>query len=150
MPRSLPAGVAGFFVPANKDLVCSSLGNPASKTAEENAVKHRDVRVIFSECDGYCEALDRNGCISYPVTITWSLIGNVDGRPLVVILGEAREPNDLPPGELQVPAQILHKVRLAGYGAQPLSLEEIKDYWREAGRLAVKNHWHPQARLVQY
>jgi hypothetical protein len=113
-------------------------------------VKQRDIRVIFSECDGYCPSVDRSGCISYPVTITWSLLGNVDGRPLVVILGEAREPGDMPPGELQVPFEILNQVRQAGYGAQPLSVEDIKDYWREAGRLAVKNHWHPQARLVQY
>ncbi len=113
-------------------------------------MKHRDFRVIFSECDGYCQSLDRNGCISYPVTITRTLIGHANGQPLVVILGEAREPNAMPPGELQVPFEILNEVRQAGYGAQPLSLEEIKDYWREAGRMAVKNHWHPQARLVQY
>jgi hypothetical protein len=113
-------------------------------------MKQRDVRVIFSECDGYCEALDRNGCISYPVTITWSLLGNVDGRPLVVILGDAREPNAMPPGELQVPFEILNEVRQAGYGAQQLSVRDIKDCWREAGRLQVNNHWHPQARLVQY
>jgi hypothetical protein len=113
-------------------------------------MRQRDVRVIFSECDGYCQTLDRNGCISYPVTIAWSLLGNANGRPLVVILGEAREPSDMPPGELQVPAEILQEVKQAGYGAQQLSLGEIKDYWREAGRLAVKNHWHPQARLVQY
>jgi hypothetical protein len=31
--------------------------------------------VIFSEFDGYCEALGRNGCISYPVTISWSRVG---------------------------------------------------------------------------
>ena len=113
-------------------------------------MKQKDFRVIFSECDGYCEALDRNGCITYPVTITWSLLGHVEGRPLVVILGEAREPREMPPGELQVPPEILHEVRQAGYGAQLLSVREIKDYWREAGRLSVKNHWHPQARLVQY
>ena len=113
-------------------------------------MKQRDVRVIFSEFDGYCPTLDRNGCISYPVTIAWSLVGHANGHPLVVILGEARKPGDMPPGELQVPAEIVDEVRQAGYGAQQLSLEEIKDYWREAGRMAVKNHWHPQARLVQY
>jgi hypothetical protein len=113
-------------------------------------MKKKDFRVIFSECDGYCEILDRNGCISYPVTITRTLLGHANGQPLVVILGEARAPEEMPPGELQVPVEILHEVRQAGYGAQPLSLEEIKDYWREAGRLIIKNHWHPQARLVQY
>jgi hypothetical protein len=113
-------------------------------------VKQSDVKVIFSECEGYCPSLDRSGCISYPVTITRSLLGHANGRPLVVILGEAREPQEMPPGELQVPWEILTELRLAGYGAQPLSLKEIKDYWREAGRMAVKNHWHPQARLVQY
>jgi hypothetical protein len=77
-------------------------------------------------------------------------MGHANGQPLVVILGEAREPNAMPPGELQVPSEILHEVRQAGYGAQQLSVQDIKDYWREAGRLAVKNHWHPQARLVQY
>jgi hypothetical protein len=56
----------------------------------------------------------------------------------------------MPPGELQVPMEILHEVRLAGYGAEPLSIEDIKHYWREAGHLTIKNHWHPQARLVQY
>jgi hypothetical protein len=125
-------------------------GEYPEKSAEESSMKQRDVRVIFSECDGYCEALDRNGCISYPVTITWSLVGNVDGRPLVVILGDAREPNAMPPGELQVPFEILNEVRQAGYGAQQLSVRDIKDYWREAGWLHVNNHWHPQARLVQY
>jgi hypothetical protein len=69
---------------------------------------------------------------------------------VVVILGEARESDDLPPGELQVPSEILHEVRQVGYGAQPLSVKEIKEYWREARRLIVKNHWHPEARLVQY
>lgn len=110
----------------------------------------KDVKAIFSEFDAYCEALDRNGCISYPVTISWTRAGRHYGRPLVVILGEGREAGDLPPGELQVPWEILHEVRQVGYRAQPLSVEEIKDYWREAGRLTVKNHWHPEARLVQY
>ncbi len=113
-------------------------------------MRHKDVKVMFSECDAYCETLDRNGCISYPVTITWSRTGRHYGQPVVVILGEAREVGDMPPGELQVPSEILHEVRHVGYGAQPLSVGEIKDYWREAGRLSVKNHWHPEARLVQY
>ena len=110
----------------------------------------KDVKAIFSEFDAYCEALNRNGCISYPVTITWNMIGPRYGQPVVVILGEPRETADLPPGELQVPSEILHEVREVGYGAQPLSVGEIKDYWREARRLSVKNHWHPEARLVQY
>jgi hypothetical protein len=110
----------------------------------------KDVKAIFSEIDAYCQALDRNGCISYPVTITWTMLGSHYGRPVVVILGEPREAGNLPPGELQVPAEILQEVRQLGYGAQPLSLGEIKDYWREARLLIVKNHWHPEARLVQY
>jgi hypothetical protein len=110
----------------------------------------KDVKAIFSEFDAYCKALDRNGCISYPVTITWTEAGGQDGQPVVVILGEAREADNLPPGELQVPAEILHEVRQAGYDAQPLSVGEIKEYWREARLLSVKNHWHPEARLVQY
>jgi hypothetical protein len=113
-------------------------------------VKRKDVKAMFSEFDGYCAALDRNGCISYPATITWTLIGPHYNQPVVVILGEARETGDLPPGELQVPPEILHEVRQEGYGAQPLSPVEIKEYWREARRLSVKNHWHPEARLVQY
>jgi hypothetical protein len=110
----------------------------------------KDVKAIFSEFDAYCETLDRNGCISYPVLITWNLVGPHYGRPLVLILGETREASDLPPGELQVPAEILEEVRQAGYGAEPLSVEEIKEYWREARLLMVKNHWHPEARLLQY
>ena len=110
----------------------------------------KDVKAIFSEFDGYCEALDRNGCISYPVTITWVEKGRQYGEPVVMILGEVREAEDLPPGELQVPTEILHEVRKVGYNAQPLSIREIKEYWREARRLSVKNHWHPEARLVQY
>ena len=113
-------------------------------------MKRKDVKVIFSEFDGYCETLDRNGCISYPVTITWTRTEQAYGEPVVVILGESRTADDLPPGELQVPFEILDEVRQAGYGAQPLSVEEIKDYWREARRLSVNNHWHPEARLVQY
>jgi hypothetical protein len=110
-----------------------------------------DIKVIFSEFDCYCETLDRNGCISYPVTISWSRVGGpCKGRPVVVILREPRAPGDLPPGELLVPAEILDEVRQAGYQAQPLSLREIKDYWREAGRLSVRPHWHPEARLVRY
>ncbi len=110
----------------------------------------KDVKAIFSEFDAYCEVLDRNGCISYPVTISWSMIGSHYGRAVVLILGQTREAGDLPPGELQVPTDILDEVRQIGYGAQPLSVEEIKDYWREARLLRVKNHWHPEARLVQY
>jgi len=110
----------------------------------------KDVKAIFSEFDGYCEELDRNGCISYPVTISWTLIGSHYGRPVVVILGRTREAGDLPPGELQVPSEILPEVRQNGYDAQPLSVKEIKEYWREARLLMVKNHWHPEARLVQY
>jgi hypothetical protein len=113
-------------------------------------MRRKDVKAMFSEFDGYCEALDRNGCISYPVTITWTLMGRHYGQPVVVIMGEVREAGDLPPGELQVPWEILHEVRQVGYGAQPVSLRESKDYWRAAGRLSVKNHWHPEARLVQY
>ena len=113
-------------------------------------MRHKDVKAIFSEFDGYCETLDRNGCITYPVTITWSMTGRYYGQPTVVILGEPRESGDLPPGELQVPVDILQAVREVGYGAQPLSLGEIKEYWREARRLSDKNHWHPEARLVQY
>jgi hypothetical protein len=111
---------------------------------------HKDVKAIFSENDGYCETLDRNGCISYPITITWNTTGPQNGRPVVLILGKAREAEDLPAGELQVPSDILQQVREVGYGAQPLSAEEIKGYWREARLLEVKNHWHPDARLVQY
>jgi hypothetical protein len=110
----------------------------------------KDVKAIFSEVDAYCKALDRNGCISYPVTISWTMVGPYYGRPVVLILGETREAADLPPGELQVPVEILPEVKQVGYGAQPLSAGEIKDYWREARLLAVKNHWHPEARLVQY
>jgi hypothetical protein len=110
----------------------------------------KDVKAIFSEFDAYCKALDRNGCISYPVTISWTMEGPYYGRPVVLILGETREAGDLPPGELQVPSEILHELQQVGYGAEPLSLEEIKEYWREASRLSVKNHWHPEARLVQY
>jgi len=113
-------------------------------------MRHKDVKAMFSEFDGYCEALDRNGCISYPVTVTWALPGSHYGQPVVMVLGEVRECGDLPPGELQVPWEILHEVRQAGYAAQPLSLGEIKGYWQEARRLSVKNHWHPSARLVQY
>jgi hypothetical protein len=113
-------------------------------------MRPKDVKAIFSEFDAYCQALDRNGCISYPVTISWTMIGPNYGRPVVVILGETREADNLPPGELQVPSEILHEVRQAGYGAQQLSLGEIRDYWREAGRLSIKDHWHPEARLVQY
>jgi hypothetical protein len=106
----------------------------------------KDVKALFSEFDAYCETLNRNGCISYPVTITWTETGG----PVVVILGETREAGNLPPGELQVPAEILHEVRQVGYEAQPLSAGEIKGYWREARLLGVKDHWHPEARLVQY
>jgi len=113
-------------------------------------MKRKNVQVIFSEFDGYCQSLDRNGCISYPVTITWNGAGQTEGRPMVVILGKSYAAVDLPPGELQVPFEILDEVRQAGYGAQALSEREIKDYWREARRLSVKNHWHPEARLVQY
>lgn len=110
----------------------------------------KDVKAIFSEFDAYCETLNRNGCISYPIIITWTETGDHYGQPVVVILGETREAGNLPPGELQVPAEILHEVRQVGYGAQPLSAGEIKEYWREARLLSVKNHWHPEARLVQY
>ena len=113
-------------------------------------MKQKDFKVIFSEFDSYCKTLDRNGCISYPVTITWSMDGSHYGKPVVLIFGECRAANDLPSGELQVPFEILEEVRQAGYGAQPLSVAEIKDYWHRARRLSVKNHWHPEARLVQY
>jgi hypothetical protein len=111
---------------------------------------NKDVKAIFSEFDAYCGTVNRNGCISYPVTITWTRTGPHYGKPVVMILGEPREAGDLPPGELQVPAEILLEVRQVGYGAQPLSVEEIKEYWREARLLIIKNHWHPEARLVQY
>ena len=40
-------------------------------------------------------------------------------------------------------------MRPVGYGAQPLSVGEIKDYWREAGRLSVKQRYQaPQRRLI--
>ena len=111
----------------------------------------KDVKVIFSEYDGYCETLDRNGCIGYAVTISWSRVGgHYYGKPVVVILSEPRAADELPPGELQVPAEILDEVRQAGYDAQPLSMRDIRDYWREASRLNVRNHWHPEARLVRY
>jgi len=114
-------------------------------------VKNKDVKVIFSEFDGYCEALGRNGCISYPANISWSLVGgDCGGKPVVVILMEARKAGELPAGDLQVPLEILDEVRQAGYSAQPLSLKEIRACWREAGRLMVRNHWHPEARLVRY
>ena len=115
-----------------------------------SAMKQKDFKVIFSEFDGYCPNLDRNGFISYPVTITWTREGLHYGKPVVIIFGEFRAADDLPPGELQVPFEILDEVRQAGYGAQPLSATEIKDYWQRARRLSVKNHWHPEARLVQY
>ena len=109
----------------------------------------KDVKTIFSEFDAYCEVLDRNGCISYPVTITWTEAGPHYGQPMVLILGEVREAGNLPPGDLQVPFEILHELKQAGYCAQALSAVEIKGYWQGARRLTVKNHWHPEARLVQ-
>jgi hypothetical protein len=113
-------------------------------------MRNKDVKVIFSELDRYCEALGRNGCISYPANISWSLIGGDVGKPVVVILREPRKAGELPAGDLQVPLEILDEVRQAGYSAQPLSPKEIRECWREAGRLMVRNHWHPEARLVQY
>jgi hypothetical protein len=114
-------------------------------------MRPKDIKVIFSEFDGYCESLGRNGCISYPANISWSLVGGKSyGRPVVVILREPRAAGDLPPGELLVPAEILDEVRQAGYSAQPLSLREIREYWREARRLSAGYHWHPEARLVRY
>lgn len=113
-------------------------------------MRQKDVKVIFSEFDGYCKTLDRNGCISYPVTITWTGEGEHNGKPVVVIFGESRAADALPPGELQVPFEILDEVRREGYVAQPVSTREIEDYWRGARLLIVKNHWHPEARLVQY
>jgi hypothetical protein len=111
---------------------------------------HKDVKAIFSEFDGYCEKLGRSGCISYPITISWKTMGPHNGRPVVMILGKVREAGDLSPGELQVPSGILQQVREMGYDAQPLSPEEIKEYWRGARLMLVKDHWHPEARLVQY
>ena len=116
----------------------------------ELPVKQKNFKVIFSEFDGYCENLNRNGCISYPVTISWNREGCHYGKPVVVILGEFRAAADLPPGELQVPFEIFEEVRQAGYKAHPLSAASIKEYWQGARRLGVKNHWHPEARLVQY
>jgi hypothetical protein len=113
-------------------------------------MKHKDIKVIFSEFDSYCEILDRNGCVSYPVTITWTREGCHYGKPVVIIFGKSRTADDLPFGELQVPFEILDEVRQAGYNATPLSAAEIKDYWHRARRLSVRNHWHPEARLVQY
>jgi len=113
-------------------------------------MKQKDFKVIFSEFDSYCKTLDRNGCISYPVTITWTEEERHYGKAMVTIFGEPRAAEDLPPGELQVPFEILDEVRQAGYNAQPLSAAEIKDYWHGARRLSVKNHWHPEARLIQY
>jgi len=113
-------------------------------------MKHKDIKTIFSEFDAYCEALDRNGCITYPVTITWGGTGRHYGKAVVVILGKTREAGSLPPGELQVPMEIVDEVRQVGYGAQAVSVGEIKEYWREARHLSVKNHWHPEARLVRY
>jgi hypothetical protein len=113
-------------------------------------MKHKDCKVIFSEFDGYCKNLDRNGCISYPATITWTREGSHYGKPVAIIFGEPRAADDLPPGELQVPFEILEEVRQAGYGAQPVSAAELKNYWQRARRLSVKDHWHPEARLVQY
>jgi len=53
-------------------------------------MKRKDVKVIFSEFDGYCETLGRNGCISYPVTITWAGAGQHSEKPVVMVLGESR------------------------------------------------------------
>jgi hypothetical protein len=114
-------------------------------------MRAKQVKVIFSEFDAYCETLDRNGCISYPVKISWSLVGgDCYGKPMVVILKEPRAAGDLPPGELLAPPDLVDELRQAGYSAQPLNLKEIKDCWREAKRLRVGHHWHPEARLVRY
>ncbi len=91
----------------------------------------KDLKAIFSEVDAYCGALDRNGCISYLVTISWTVAGPCYGRPVVVILGQTREAGDLPPGELQVPAEILLEVREQGYRAQSLSVKDLKGCWRQ-------------------
>lgn len=113
-------------------------------------MKPKNYKVIFSEFDSYCKTLDRNGCISYPVIITWTQEGSHYGKPVVIIFGESRAADDLPPGELQVPFEILAEVQQAGYNAQPVTSTELKDYWQRARRLSVKNHWHPEARLIQY
>ena len=113
-------------------------------------MNHKNVKGIFSEFDAYCQTLNRNGCITYPVTITWTEEGRHYGKAMVIIFGEPHAADDLPPGELQVPFEILDEVRQAGYNAQSVTTTEIKHYWLRARRLSIKNHWHPEARLIQY
>ena len=94
-------------------------------------MKQKDVRVIFSEFDAYCQALDRNGCISYPATIIWNGAGQDYGHPVVVILQEPRQGDDLPPGELQVPWEILQEVR--GQSAKEVRGQSAKKDKRKGG-----------------
>lgn len=109
-------------------------------------------KCLFSEyedeydLDGDCET----GCISYPVILTNEHSACSYGQFIVIVDGEPRGTGDMPPGDLQVPYQLLTQIRNQGYSAQPLTPKQSQDFWRDALDISLLGHWHPEARLVQY
>lgn len=111
-----------------------------------------DLQVLFSEWqDLYDEPGLGGACVSYPAALSWRHAACHYGKPVVIIDGNVRGPGEMPPGELQVPRDLLEIVRGAGYQAVALEKEDRKFFWKTAKRPKVlKNHWHPEARAVFY
>lgn len=86
------------------------------------------------------------GCISYPALVSDERAECHYGQVVVVIDGGAMGIADLPPGELQVPPDLMERCR--EYPCQPLSDRDREEYWTKARPMS--GHWHPDARLVQY
>ena len=111
-----------------------------------------NVDVLFCEYEDFCEESGSTGCITYPATITTERAESSYGCPVVVIDGEARGPGEMPPGALQVPADMAEMLSESGYTvtacAPDIYAETVRMYEEEGHEL--ETHWHPQARLVQF
>ncbi len=112
-----------------------------------------DIECYFSEWE--CEPSEGTdwyqGCATYPAIITWRHATCHYGQPVVLILDEPRGIGDMPPGELQVAADLVDELRSIGYQCQPMADDMEEYYWARAKERKMNElHWHPEARWVYY
>lgn len=107
----------------------------------------------------FCEFEDQHevngehvsGCMTYPVIITTDSSASSHGQPVVLIERQPRGVADMPSGELHIPTEheaLAEQLRRIGYR---VCYPSVNDDWLDAWHNAeTVDHWHPDARLVQF
>jgi hypothetical protein len=104
----------------------------------------------LSEPSAYNDEYRHIGSVTYPIHVELSGPRTLAAPPIVRILTLPKTAAEMPPGEIQAPAEHASTLVAAGYSCAGMAGGDLKAYWDDARGRPVKAHWHPQARLVLY